>query len=862
TGGSLAAGDSCTFSLTVDIPVGLEPGTYTNTTEEISAVLDGHAGTPTVVGPPASDDIVVLAAPNLSKEFIDDPVQPGGTVTLEFNLTYAEGTESQATAIAFTDDLSFLLSGITATDIGPSTCNGTIDISTPTMIAYSGGSMSPGEECAFTVTLSVPDSAVSDFYGNTTSEITAMVDGVTVRNNAAEDDLLVTSVLFTKEFLDDPVIAGGEVDLEFRIENLSSTLTASSISFNDSLSAILPGTPDVTAVALPALPASCGASASLTGTSTLSFSDGEVAPGEVCSFTVTLMVPTGVADDTYINTTSSLSTGLGSLPPAIDELMVNSTLIGLTKEFTDDPVAPGDTTTLEFTLENLSAETITGIKFSDDLDAALSGLEAAAATNDCGGMATSAFPNGLFEFEGGTLAPGATCTISLTINVPDTPLASGPPYINTTSDVTGKVGALDVFGAAASDELVINTLVLAKEFDAATGPGGTAVLTFTLENLSATDTADNLAFTDDLDAVIAGLEATSLPANPVCGGMLSGSSLITLTGASLAPATVCEFDVTVEVPATASEGQFINTTSELRQDSAPVANPAVALLTIVPPPTFSKVFTPDSIVTIGEISTLVFTIDNTANTVEASDLDFSDILTAGTFVASPANAMTTCTGGTLTAAVGSAVISYSGGSVAAGASCTVEVDIDADTAGMLDNTSGELTSSLGNSGTASDTLTVTSNDADSDTIADAVDNCPDDANTDQADQDGDMIGDVCDPDIDGDMIDNGVDNCPVDANADQADLDMDGTGDVCDDDADGDGMPNDFETANGLNPFNSFDQLGDPDGDGFTNLEEFEFGSDPNVFDEDLDGNGIPDSVENNNSFIVPTIILPLILDQ
>ena len=46
------------------------------------------------------------------------------------------------------------------------------------------------------------------------------------------------------------------------------------------------------------------------------------------------------------------------------------------------------------------------------------------------------------------------------------------------------------------------------------------------------------------------------------------------------------------------------------------------------------------------------------------------------------------------------------------------------------------------------------------------------------DQDGDGVGDVCD-------------NCPNDANTDQSDVDGDGSGDVCDSDsdADGDGTP-------------------------------------------------------------------------
>ncbi len=84
-------------------------------------------------------------------------------------------------------------------------------------------------------------------------------------------------------------------------------------------------------------------------------------------------------------------------------------------------------------------------------------------------------------------------------------------------------------------------------------------------------------------------------------------------------------------------------------------------------------------------------------------------------------------------------------------------------------------------------------DPDGDGVDDPPDNCPLVANPDQADNDGDGIGNACDPtpdgpDTDGDGVPDVTDNCDTVVNPGQADTDSDGAGDACDADDDNDGI--------------------------------------------------------------------------
>ncbi|MGA0906854.1 MAG: heparin lyase I family protein, partial [bacterium] len=95
-------------------------------------------------------------------------------------------------------------------------------------------------------------------------------------------------------------------------------------------------------------------------------------------------------------------------------------------------------------------------------------------------------------------------------------------------------------------------------------------------------------------------------------------------------------------------------------------------------------------------------------------------------------------------------------------------------------------------------------DSDKDGFVDAGDAFPNDP-LEWMDTDGDGLGNNTDIDDDGDGFADAVDNCPLEANTDQLDTDSDLQGDVCDSDDDGDSVA-DYADAFPLDPLKSVDR--------------------------------------------------------
>jgi len=710
TAGSLPPGGMCTFDLTLVIPGDLAGGSYPTETTRVTS--DGGTGSK------GEDTLSVNAGVslNFSKAFPDGPADAGATTTLEFTIASSDG--GTATGLSFSDDLNAMLAGTTAIGLplsDPCGAGSTLSGSAgDSLLTLTGGNLAGGS-CTFSVTLNVPAGAATGDYVNTTDALTGAGG---VGDDAATATLSVLGAtgqppVVTQQFIGGPFLPGETATLRTTITKGVTSDDITSIVFTENLSSALSG---LAAVApLPVNP--CGVGSALSGTTFLIFVGGTLPSGtDSCIFDMTVQIPAGAASATYPVTISNLTSVVnGGAPfvgnPASAALVVEYVQLEFAKSFTDDPVLPGGTVALEFTLTNPTAQTVSDLAFSDDLDAMLSGAQAASATgNTCGGMATSGFPASTFGYAGGSLGAGASCTITLSVSIPGG--AGIGSYDNVTSDLTGLAGALAISATAASDTLLVTSAsapTFSKSFDASNYfPGDTATLSFTITNPDS-GALSNLSFTDDLNAMLAGAVATNLPLTDVCGSgsNLSGTSLVTLSGAALAPSGgSCSFDVDVLLPALASPGGYSNTTSDLFQNGLIVANPATANLTVnaLPPLGVSMQLVPSTIEQ-GQTATLIYTLSNAA-AINANSVTLSDTFPAGMILGSPAASSTSCTGGTLTAADGGNTVSYTGGTAPALGSCTIRVDVTSADVGIYPNSTEAVTSSLGTSAPANATLTV------------------------------------------------------------------------------------------------------------------------------------------------------------
>lgn len=573
-----------------------------------------------------------------------------------------------------------------------------------------------------------------------------------------------SAVTISKNFSPDPTTAGGVSTLTFILTN-PTPVAFSGLNFTDTLpttpgAMVVAGTPSATTTG-------CGSPtfAPAAGATSLSFSNGSLAANSSCTIQVNVTVPVA---GTYTNTSAHLFiNALDTGHFATDTLTVNTTpagpapVCGLTLAawtFAGFTVDPPPFPTASTQAANVATAAISnGNGLTSAADTSASGgnpqpgirnygwLNATAITPATSpfiqfAIDTSNYTQVGMQFDAQRKSNGPSndavyySTDGTTWNLKSafsstTSWATYGAYSFTGQTNTSGVTYFRIYGNGANATSSGNDMnldnvtftgcgtpappTISKAFSPnPVAIGATSTLTFTVTNPNTGIAFTGVSFTDTLPS---GLTVTT-GSSTQCGGTLSTTAprTISFSGGTLAVNTFCTMNVTVT---TTASGVYDNVSGFVSSTeggtNAGTTGIASASLTVLKPPSLSKLFAPNPILA-GGTSTLTFTITNPNLNNSLSSVQFADTLPtspAQMRVAATPNATTSgCGSPTFAPAANATSLSFTNGTIAAGGTCTVSVNITAPSTGSYVNTSGAVqatisgTTTTGN--TATDTLTV------------------------------------------------------------------------------------------------------------------------------------------------------------
>ena len=250
---------------------------------------------------------------------------------------------------------------------------------------------------------------------------------------------------FTKSFDPSTTSPNAPVTLRFTIIN-NSGIQLTGLNFADSLPAgLVVATP-------PNLTNTCGGPvAAAPGGASIALNGGTLAANATCAVTVQVVAS---APGTYTNPPVTLTSAQA---PAVQSAPTNLSVIssvpapGFNKQFVPNSTTNGNIVAVVFTITNTATVPITGLSFIDILPSTPAQLQIttpAVTSNTCGGTLTA--PNGgtAISLTGGSLAAGASCVVSVSVeqvpplpappvqydNPPVTLLSNGAPPVQSNPD--------------------------------------------------------------------------------------------------------------------------------------------------------------------------------------------------------------------------------------------------------------------------------------------------------------------------------------------------------------------------------------------------------------------------------------------
>ena len=610
--------------------------------------------------------------PTVSKSFTPSSINVGQTSTLA--ISFLNNGGDPVTNVALTDALPTGMA-VASTPNLQNPCGWTVTGATngSTSLGISGASLASGATCTVSVNVTATQGGS---LVNTTGSVSSTEAGVGNQASATLSALGVPTV--TKSFASSSAIVGASNKLTINITNPNaSSLSGLAIADTFPSGMVVASTPNSSNT--------CGGTFSPSaGAGSISLSGGSLAASSSCSLQVDVKVN---SSGTYTNTTgtvSSTQTGAGSTASASLTGVAPPTM---TKGFSASSAAVNSPVTLTLTITNPNGSALSGLAVSDTFPSNMVVDATPNLNNTCGGTATGTAGSGVLSLTGGSLAASSSCTVSVKVKA-----TTGGTYNNVSGAVSSTEGGS---GSTASASLTVYSgPTLAKAFASSTVPLNTSVtLTFTVTNPNGT-ALSGVAFSDTLPANM--VVASTPNASTTCGGTLTataGSGAISLAGGGVAGSSTCTASVDVKVTAA---GSYTNTTGTLSSTEGGTGNTASASITGIAAATLAKAFA-TSTAPVGNSVQMTLTITN-PNSVALNGLAVSDSMPSNMVVAATPNLQNTCNG-TPSAVAGAGTVSLIGGSLAASSSCTLKVDVKLNSAAAYTNTTGNLSSTEGGTGT-------------------------------------------------------------------------------------------------------------------------------------------------------------------
>jgi uncharacterized repeat protein (TIGR01451 family) len=669
--GTIPASGSCTIVVPVTATTA---GNYINSTGNVTTT---NAGT----GTAASDTLVAVTAPTATKSFSPNIIPVSGASTM--TITLINSNTTAITGVTFMDTYPSTNMKNTASAPLSNTCGGT-----PTMtnggssLALSGGTIPASSNCSIVVPITA---SIAGAYLNSTGTISA--DGPITIAAAFATLTAMTQPTAAKNFSPNVIPVSGASSMTITLTNPNAT-AITGVSFTDTY-------PSANMQNTASTPSSntCGGTVTMTnGGSSLKLSGGIIPASGNCSIVVPI---TAVAADTYSNSTGTISTasaGTGAAASATLTAMVPPTVA---KNFSPGTILPSGATNMTITLTNSNATAITGVSFTDNYPSGMTNTAGSPTSNTCGGTPTMANGGSSFGLSGGTIPASGSCSIVVPITATSYGSAvNGTGAITTTNAGTGTAGTatLTIIAPPVISKVFSTTVIL---------PNGATTIAFDLSNPNTSTSITGVGFTDAYPANMKNTAGS--PTTNTCDGivtMSNGGASFAISGVTIAASGSCS--IVVPVTATAA-GAYNNSTGSVTSTNAGTGDGDTDTLTVMTAASAIKGFTPATIQT-SAVSVLTITLNN-PNTSNITNVAFTDTYPSNMVNTTSASPSTDC-GGTATAANGGNSFSLSGGTIPASGSCTVTVNVTSAAAGVYPNSTGTISTTLGNITAASATLTV------------------------------------------------------------------------------------------------------------------------------------------------------------